>query len=127
MRLLHKVKGREPKNTHAKREKHTLCVYYTHHRHTAGFYAHCDYFIACCNNVIFVLSFLVSLWFETVLRDLVTSALRVYRAHFPLKYLVYRQEILPFLCSIVRLLCFPHAVYSYIRSTEHLVTRIVTF
>ena len=83
----------------------------THHRHAAGFYAHCDYFMVCCNNVIFVLSFLVSLCFETVPRNLVTSALRVYRARFPLKYLVYRQEILSFLCRIMRLLCFRNMVH----------------
>ena len=49
--------------------------------------------------------------FETVPRDLETSALRVYRVHFSPKYLVYRQEISSFLCRIVRLLCFRNMVH----------------
>ena len=49
--------------------------------------------------------------FDTVPRDLETSALRVYQAYFPLKYLVYRKEILPFLRRIVRLLCFRYIIH----------------
>ena len=65
--------------------------------------------------------------FENVPRDLETSALRVYRAHFPFKYLVYRQEISSFLCRIVRLLCFRYIVHEGALVGDRRGTRGVTF